>query len=208
MQHETLAAMLRHAVSIGGLAVLAACGGKEADPPSNGTLSRTPSYALASPTTPHTYEINPAATWKALVGDDDANRGPVTVIDLRKQVSSIETLAGATLRVQVLGGYESNVDGGGRASFFNVSAVFVDKKGVYVPQRADSALPSAGARCAGGDAADPYHGDFLIPAGMPARLVVPAGAVHLRLSVDDCRFIDNESLRSDPLRLEIVHAGQ
>lgn len=208
MQHEPRPAKLRTALSCGCFAVLAACGGKEADPSSSATLSRTPSYALASPTTPHTYAINPAATWKQLVGDDDANRGPVTVVDLRKQVSSVETLAGATLRVQVHGGYESNVDTGGRATLFNVSAVFVDRKGVFVPQRADAALPSAGARCAGTDAADPYYGDFLIPAGTPVRLVVPAGAIHLRLSVDDCRFIDNETSGTDPLRLEIVHAGQ
>ena len=49
-------------------------------------------------------------------------------------------------------------------------------------------------------------GDFLIPS-TAALLTVPAGAVQLRLSVDDCFFSDNKPVTSDPLRLVIKKAS-
>ncbi len=186
------------------MAGLKGCGG-ETENVHPSAVSKTPTYSLTQSTAPFEFPINPGATWKPLMGDRDGLHGPVTVIDLRKLVASAATLAGTTLTVRALGAYESSSEDGIRSTQTNVSAVFVDAKGVFVRQTRQDALPDAVTRICRdltGDA-DPFFGDFLIPAGEPARLVVPAGAVQLRVSVDDCRFIDNVSSTVDPLRLHI-----
>ena len=90
----------------------------------------------------------------------------------------------------------------------NMSAAFVDATGTIVALPADSGFSAAGgALCeAPTSIADPYSGDFLIP-GVATPLTVPAGAVQLRVSVDDCYFSDNSAVSTDPLRLYIKLAG-
>lgn len=187
---------------------LVACGGGgesgTGSGPGTATGSRVASYAVVQPAAAHLYPVNPAATWKPLLGDLDGMQGPVSVIDLSAVVATGSALAGTRLTVQTVGAYDATANAASSQWLANVSAVFVDAQGVIVPPVAgpEALAPAYVRECAGSTpATDPVAGDFLIPTAAPAILVVPPGAAFLRVSVDDCFFADNRSAPSDPLRI-------
>ncbi len=201
--------LVRHLSSLAVLAtaLLVACGGGGGGDDSASTtttLTKTPTYTFAVETSASTYLINPAATWKTIQSDPDGNLGPVVTIDLTK----LGAAAGTVLSVQAQGFYDAAPLDKTPQIVNNMSATFANGAGAIVPLPAGSGFAGAtnGLREAPTSTVDPYAGDFLIPS-TAALLTVPAGAVQLRLSVDDCFFSDNKPVTSDPLRLVIKKAS-
>lgn len=167
---------------------------------------RLASYAVVPPDAPHLYPVNPAASWKPLLGELDGMQGAVSVIDLSTVVPAGAALAGARLTVQAVGAYDATANSATPQWLANVSAVFVDAQGMIVAPVSgpDAPAPAYVRECANSTpATDPVAGDFLVPAAAPAVLVVPPAAAFLRVSVDDCYFADNRSAATDPLRIFI-----
>jgi hypothetical protein len=58
--------------------------------------------------------------------------------------------------------------------------------------------------CGQPSAADAFPDDFLIPNDSVATIVVPSGAVSLRLSVVDCFYSDNRVFPGGPIRVTVT----
>ena len=180
---------------------LTACGGGGSG--DTVPVTKTPDFAVAEASAPFTFEVNPAASWKPIVRADDGYRSPVTVIDLSKLLVAGSSLVGAKFTVQALGLYDATSNGSSSQFTANMSAVFVDSSGAVIDKgNNNNFLDARVSECTGGGA-DPFQGDFLIPSQTPSLLTVPPGASFIRVSVDDCFFLDNVTSKTDPLRLSI-----
>jgi hypothetical protein len=186
-------------------ALLLACGGGASEPAPSASTPAAVTYAQAVAFDTGVFLVNPKATWKPLWFSDDKNSGSVATINLAALLPSGATLAGTTFDLQVLGTYDATV-GAAPTPLNNVSALLVDAGGAAVPIGADNNFqPAAQSDCFTSDVAkDPFAHDFLVTPVVKSKLKVPAGAVQLRLSVDDCKFGDNFSTTSGPLRLMLA----
>jgi hypothetical protein len=198
-------------------ALLAACGGGggsgEAVALANPNATQTVTYAPAvlSATDADVYLINPAASWKKLQSAMDGFVGALAYIDLSRLLPAGTAAAGQTLEIQALGLYYYNAAQGGTPaqSNNNVSIVFVDGNGALLRLPAGSALvPAHNTNCATSPpSTDPNAPDVMVPLVAGGRVTVPAGAVRLLVSVDDCFFSDNVSEATDPVRIRVKLAA-
>ena len=177
--------------------LLSACGGGGGQ--DGGTGGKATVADAEEPST-GVFKVNPGATWKPLGSPNDRQNGSLASIALSR-LHSAGVVPGSVLSLQALGTFKFNATGDlGN----NVTALFVDKDNLPLPLSAGATLPPATiqAACQSTATADPFQGDFQVPAAAPGTVTVPQGAVALWVSVDDCRYDDNAD-SSDPLRVRV-----
>lgn len=179
--------------------LLAACGGGGG---SDSGTSTTAKPADATESAPGEFLVNPAASWKPTAQGNPNYVGNIASVALSRLGGSPAVGAGSVILATSLGSYIYESNG---AVATGAAAIFVDANGATLAPAAGSTALTAAAPsgCTNEVVPDPYPGDVVIPTSPAVRLVVPAGAVALWLSTDDCQFADNRPA-SDPLRVKLT----
>ncbi len=191
-------------------AALTACGGGGGDAAPAGTpatpvYSQTMTLQAANTYAANEFLVNPSASWKPFVNVADGNIGGVAVVDLRALVPAGQVPGGKAFDLQTLGTYDAASISTTPQIKSDLIAVFVDSTGAMLPMVAGTTgftLATSPIPCVTSSTDDPFAGDFHVPE-TTTRITVPAGATHLRLSVEDCHYHDNTTTAANPLRLSI-----
>jgi hypothetical protein len=185
-------------------AMLHGCGGSgtvDPRPPALATIEAvTPSAIAGDP--PQTYLIRPGASWKPSQPSDRFVDSLATV-DLSLVNAGQPVPAGRTLELRSVGSFY----------FDPLNNLRVEAVGLLVDAAGQRLAPGSGSTVAATSSAvdcgqvsgpDVVPEDFQIPTGSVATLVVPSGAVALRLSVEDCFYNDNRVYPPDPIRVTVT----
>jgi hypothetical protein len=151
---------------------------------------------------PQTFLIRPGASWKPSQATDSFVDS-LAAIDLTRVNGGLPVAAGRILEVRARGRFD--FDSQGNLSD-GATGLLVSSAGTPVAPGIGSTVgPTVTANeCGLTSGADAFPDDFLIPNDSPATVVVPSGAVSLRLSVVDCFYRDNRVFPGDPIRVTVT----
>ena len=188
----------RLAAAVPALMLLCACGGGGSSDAAADKAGTAPALEVA----PSTFQINPAASWKARAFNDDYYSGSIAAVELRTLNAGLDLPAGTLLQMQSLGSFRLDAAGSLSSS---ATGVFVDKTGLPLAVSGGTPYPSPSstADCGMPELGDTYPEDFVIPGAGAVSLPVPAGATALLLSVSDCHYRDNK-FSDDPIRVRLT----